>query len=76
MDSVSKSQLKAKMFEYFRNVEASGKPLIVTDNGEPVIQIIKFQKKKKISELFAQHRSNPKLSGDVEGSILDEWEEK
>ena len=76
MDSVSKSQLKAKMFEYLRNVESTGKPLLVTDDGEPVIQIFKFKKKKKISELFSEHRSNPKLTGDVEGPILDEWKEE
>ncbi|WEX10078.1 type II toxin-antitoxin system Phd/YefM family antitoxin [Chelativorans sp. AA-79] len=36
---VSKSQFKAKALEYFRQVEASGEPLIVTDHGKPAIEI-------------------------------------
>lgn len=36
---VSKSQFKAKALEYFRQVEADGKPVIVTDHGEPKLEI-------------------------------------
>lgn len=36
---VSKSQFKAKALEYFRQVEASGEPLIVTDHGKPTLEI-------------------------------------
>jgi antitoxin (DNA-binding transcriptional repressor) of toxin-antitoxin stability system len=36
---VSKSQFKARALEYFREVEASGKPLIVTDHGKPTLEI-------------------------------------
>ena len=37
--TVSKSQFKAKALEYMRYVESSNTTLIVTDMGNPVIQI-------------------------------------
>lgn len=36
---VSKSQFKAKALEFFREIEATGEPLIVTDHGEPKLEI-------------------------------------
>jgi PHD/YefM family antitoxin component YafN of YafNO toxin-antitoxin module len=36
---VSKSQFKAKALEYFRQVETSGEPIIVTDHGKPALEI-------------------------------------
>lgn len=36
---VSKSQFKAKALEYFRLVETSGKPLVVTDHGQPRLEV-------------------------------------
>ncbi|WP_269522343.1 type II toxin-antitoxin system Phd/YefM family antitoxin [Coraliomargarita parva] len=39
MKTVSKGRLKAKMLAYFREVEASGEPLIVTDHGREVLEV-------------------------------------
>lgn len=39
MRTVSKSELKPKVLEYLREVEATGEPLLVTDRGRPVIRI-------------------------------------
>lgn len=36
---VSKGKLKARMLEYFREVERTGEPLIVTDHGREVLEI-------------------------------------
>lgn len=36
---VSKSGFKAKALEYFRQVEASGESVIVTDHGTPALEI-------------------------------------
>lgn len=38
-EQVSKSQFKAKALEFFRQVEASGEPVIVTDHGEPKLEV-------------------------------------
>ena len=39
---VSKSKFKAKAFEYFRQVETSGEPIVITDNGKPVLEMRRF----------------------------------
>ena len=36
---VSKGKLKSKMLEYFREVERTGEPLIVTDHGREVLEV-------------------------------------
>jgi antitoxin (DNA-binding transcriptional repressor) of toxin-antitoxin stability system len=36
---VSKSQFKAKALEFFRHVEASGESVIVTDHGQPKLEV-------------------------------------
>lgn len=36
---VSKSKFKAKALEYFRQVETSREPLIITDKGKPTLEI-------------------------------------
>ena len=40
---VSKSQFKAKALEFFRQVEASGEPVIVTDRGQPKLEVRRYQ---------------------------------
>jgi antitoxin (DNA-binding transcriptional repressor) of toxin-antitoxin stability system len=40
---VSKSQFKAKALEFFRQVEASGTPIVITDNGRPTLEIRRYQ---------------------------------
>jgi antitoxin (DNA-binding transcriptional repressor) of toxin-antitoxin stability system len=39
MDRLSKSQFKPRALEFFRDIESSGKPLVITDNGIPVLEI-------------------------------------
>jgi len=36
---VSKSQFKAKALEFFRQVEASGEPVVITDHGQPKLEV-------------------------------------
>jgi prevent-host-death family protein len=40
--SVSKSTFKAKALEYFREVESTGKELVITDHGKPVLKVIPY----------------------------------
>ena len=35
---VSKSQFKAHALELFRQIEASGEPLVITDHGRPTLR--------------------------------------
>jgi prevent-host-death family protein len=41
-NQVSKSRFKPKALEYFRQVQESGKPLIITDRGKPVLKILPY----------------------------------
>jgi antitoxin (DNA-binding transcriptional repressor) of toxin-antitoxin stability system len=36
---VSKSRFKAHALELFRQVEASGEPLVITDHGRPCLEV-------------------------------------
>lgn len=57
---VSKGKLKAKMLEYFREVERTGEPLIVTDHGREVLEIRPTGRKRMTTaEVLALYRSGP-----------------
>ena len=53
---VSKGKLKGKMLEYFRQVEATGEPLIVTDHGREVLEIRALKPKPNDQQLIARLR--------------------
>lgn len=42
--TVSKSRFKAHALEFFRQVERTGKPIIITDRGTPVLTLAPFRK--------------------------------
>ena len=39
---VSKSSFKARALEYFRQVERTGKELVITDRGKPVLKVTPY----------------------------------
>lgn len=41
-ERVSKSQFKPRALEYFRQVEATGRELVITDHGRPVVKIVPY----------------------------------
>ena len=41
-DMISKSQFKPRALEYFREVEKTGKELIISDRGKPVLKIVPY----------------------------------
>lgn len=62
---VSKSRFKAHALELFRQVEKTGKELIVTDRGRPVIRVVPYA------------AEPPRLLSELRGSVVryDEPEE-
>lgn len=38
-NQVSKSEFKARALEFFRQIEASGESVIVTDHGRPALEV-------------------------------------
>ncbi len=58
--TVSKSKLKARMLEYFREVERTGEPLVVTDHGREVLEVWPVGRKSMTTEeVLAWYRSGP-----------------
>jgi prevent-host-death family protein len=57
--TVSKGKLKAKMLEYFREVERTGEPLIVTDHGREVLEVRPVRKTSSVEEILAEYRAGP-----------------
>lgn len=39
---VSKSSFKERALEYLREVEITGKELIITDHGKPVLKLVRY----------------------------------
>lgn len=74
MNAISKSALKAKMLGYFRKIEKTGEPLIVTDNHRPVLKIVPYRAKQSFDELFGDMRGRMKHTVPLEESTQEEWE--
>jgi antitoxin (DNA-binding transcriptional repressor) of toxin-antitoxin stability system len=75
MSSVAKGHLKAHMLEYFRVIEKTGEPLIVTDHRNPVLKIMPYRKTTKLTDLFTDIRDKVKINGDLTAPTTNEWDE-
>jgi len=73
--SISKSKLKAKMLEIFRDLEVDGGELVVTDHGKPVLRIIPFEQKSSVTDLFKSIQSQVIYLEDIDTPTSDEWTE-
>jgi prevent-host-death family protein len=62
---VSKSALKAKMLEYFREVETTRETLLVTSNGQPVLKVIPYYRELTVDEVFADVQGKIRYHGDL-----------
>ena len=72
-ETISKSKLKAKMLEIFREIEASGNELIVTDRNEPVLRIVPIRKKSTVDELFNNLQGKVIYLEDINLPTSEEW---
>jgi antitoxin (DNA-binding transcriptional repressor) of toxin-antitoxin stability system len=75
MNTISKSKLKANMLQIFRDLEASGEELIVTDHNRPVLKIIPFQEKQTVEEIFSTYQGQVQYFEDIDTPTTDEWSE-
>ena len=77
MPTVSKSALKARMLEYFREVESTGEPLVVTDNRVPVLKILPFRRAETAQEVFGDLRRVARLPSDeaLNEPVANVWSE-
>jgi prevent-host-death family protein len=72
-EQVSKSQFKAKALELLREVEATGKPVIVTDYGKPTIEVRKYRDKHR-DPLAILKGSVAEYAEPTEPVADDDWE--
>jgi len=75
MKRVSKGVLKAKMLEYFREVEQTGEELIVTDNNRPVLKVVPLRHRGPAAQLFGDVRGRVVYNEDILAPTTDEWPE-
>lgn len=40
---ISKSRFKAQALQIFRNIEKTGTPVVITDNGTPTLTVTKYR---------------------------------
>ena len=74
MQQISKSKLKATMLQVFREIEASGETLVVTDHGKPVLKVEPIVRKKSIFEVFELYQDSWSLPDSILEPVWDEWE--
>lgn len=59
LETVTKTEFKARALEYFRQVESTGKRVVITDRGQPTIEIRRYRN---------DHRSPLEV---LEGSVVE-----
>ena len=73
MNKVSKSELKARMLEYLREVEETGEELVITHNRTPVLRIVPYEKELSVDEIFGPLRKLYSEKGDLTEPTMDAW---
>ena len=70
---VSKSRFKPRALNFFREVEQTGKELIITDRGKPVLKLVPYTEKPEawLKPLRGTVKIFKKPTEPVSG---DEWE--
>jgi len=71
--TVSKSRFKAQALELFREVERTGKPIVITDRGKPVLRLVPYKEDpeatvRMLRDTVVKYRSPTAPVAD------DEWE--
>ncbi len=74
-NTISKSKLKARMLEIFRELETSGSELIVTDRDRPVLKIIPIKSKATVDDLFSGIQGKVIYHEEINTPTLLEWED-
>ncbi len=75
MVTLSKSDLKARLLEHLRHVEATGDEIIITSHGREVAKIVPIAPRRTAAELFADVQGRGLLPTDAELTepVGDAW---
>lgn len=71
--AISKSEFKGHVFRYFRNVEETGKEIIITDRGKPVLKLVPFSEDTE-TILKSLRNSVIRYEGPTDPVGLEDWE--
>jgi prevent-host-death family protein len=71
---VSKSEFKARALELFRQVEATGEPIVVTNHGKPVLEIRPYRAVLKRNPLEVLRGSVLRFDDPLSPVDDDSWE--
>ena len=72
-EQITKSQFKARALEYFRKVETSGESLVVTDRGQPTVEIRRYRSDQR-SPLERLRGSVLEFRNPTDPVAEDDWE--
>ena len=73
MEQISKTELKARALEVFRDIEQSGKSRIITDRGRPTLEIRKVRQH-QIEPLDVLKGTVVKFEAPTAPVSEDDWE--
>lgn len=71
--TVSKSKFKARALHYFREVEKTRQPIIITDRGKPVLKLAPYSHDPEEALKQLRH-SVIKYENPMEPVGLEDWE--
>jgi len=75
MDNViSKSKFKPHALRYFRQVEQTGRELVITDRGKPTLKIVPYAED-PLAALRSLRETVTRYEDPTEPVGLDDWEE-
>ena len=72
-EMISKSQFKPRALQYFREVEKTGKELIISDRGKPVLKIVPYTENPE-EALKSLRNTVIKFEDPTEPVGLEDWE--
>ncbi len=76
MRTISKADLATRLLiEVVREVEATGEPVVITEEGRPIIEIrpVPFSRY-TVDEIFGPFRGKVTYAEDVNTPTIEEWE--
>ena len=71
---MSKSKFKPRSLEFFRHVQETGEPLVITDRGKPVLKIVPYSNEADKEHLAALRGSVAAYRDPLEPVAVDDWE--
>ena len=72
-EMISKFQFKPRALQYFREVEQTGKELIISDRGKPVLKIVPYTENPE-EALKSLRNTVVKYEDPTEPVGLEDWE--